>query len=402
MSHTAKPECFIAIACGGTGGHLFPGLAVSDALWHRGSESCLLVSEKAVDQQAVMSADGLEVVKLPAVAFQNRNWFRFLIGFVSSLRICLKNFSNRRPDAVVGFGGFTAVPSILAAKCVGACSFLHESNAIPGRANRLLALLADGIFVGYDAAVPWLHNRSVSRTGTPVRPQFKPLEASACRMALGLDQHRPVMLVMGGSQGATPVNHLVLGALPSLKKRLPNLQYLHLTGPDQKEPVAAEYRAQGLKAVVLPFLTEMELALGAATVAVSRAGASSLAEFSAMRLPSILIPYPRAMDNHQYYNARALMKAGAARQMDQRSATCETLVRHAADILENPGVHERMQQALGAWCFPNAADDIAERILRVLLKGAPVPVPSSSSEAEPETVVNVESRVGRTPSSPQS
>lgn len=402
MIHTDRPAFSIAIACGGTGGHLFPGLAVSDALWQRGSESSLLVSEKEVDQQAVMSADGLEVVRLPAVALQNRNWIRFFMRFAASLRICLRHFSTHRPDAVIAFGGFTAVPSILAAKCVGARTFLHESNAIPGRANRLLAFLVNGIFVGYDAAVPWLHNRSVFRTGTPVRPQFRPSLNSACRIALGLDQNRPVMLVMGGSQGATPVNHLVLGALPGLKKRLPNLQYLHLTGLDQKESVAAEYHALGLKAVVLPFLTEMELALGAATVAVSRAGSSSLAEFSAMRLPSILIPYPRAMDNHQYYNARALMNAGAARQMDQRSATYETLVRHATEILENPGIHERMRQALGALCFPNAADEIAERILRVLLKGGPAPALSKSSETDPDPAVSLETPAGDIPTSRQS
>ncbi|MDA1273941.1 MAG: UDP-N-acetylglucosamine--N-acetylmuramyl-(pentapeptide) pyrophosphoryl-undecaprenol N-acetylglucosamine transferase [Verrucomicrobia bacterium] len=396
------PTFSIAIACGGTGGHLFPGMAVADALWRRGSESFLCVSQKAVDKQAVTSADGFEIVTLPAVALQNRNWFRFLAGFVASLRICMLRFSKRRPDAVIAFGGFTAAPAILAAKCMGSATFLHESNAIPGRSNRILAFLVDEIFVGYEGAVHWFHNRSGVQTGTPVRPQFKPLAPAACRIALGLDQKRPVMLVMGGSQGAAPVNQLVLGALPILKKRLPDVQYLHLTGLTEKEAVAAAYREHGVRAIVLPFLTEMELALGAATVAVSRAGASSLAEFAAMRLPSILIPYPRAMDNHQYYNARALMNAGAARQMDQRSATPETLVRHAVEILENRVVHEQMRQATGGGYSPNAADEIAQRILRILLKGDPMPVPKGAAESEPESTARAPSDEAVVQPAPQS
>jgi UDP-N-acetylglucosamine--N-acetylmuramyl-(pentapeptide) pyrophosphoryl-undecaprenol N-acetylglucosamine transferase len=385
MTAHSGPKFLIAIACGGTGGHLFPGLAVSDALWRRGSESRLIVSQKAVDTQAIMASDALDVIKLPAVALQNRNWFGFLNGFVRSLRVCFRQFSKRRPDAVVAFGGFTAVPAILAGKALGARTFLHESNAVPGRANRMLATLVNEVFVGYDTSRQWFFNRATVQTGTPVRPQFKPIEPSSCRISIGLDARRPVLLVMGGSQGAAAVNRLVLGSLPLLKVQSPNLQYLHLTGSADRDSVAAVYREHGLRAVVRPFLTEMELALGAATVAVSRAGASSLAEFAAMRLPSILVPYPRAMDNHQYYNARALMRAGAARQMDQESATHETLVRNVTEILERDGVCESMRRAVGQWHRPNAADEIAERMLRVLLKGGPVPPPLAGPEGdEPE------------------
>src|SRR5262249_47238080 len=147
----------------------------------------------------------------------------------------------------------------------------------------------------------------------------------SCRLALGLDASRPVLLVMGGSQGASGINELVTQALASLRQAAPELQYLHLTGPSDLEKVQAAYAAQKCPALVRPFLTEMELALGAATLAVSRAGGSSLAELAAMRLPAILVPYPFAADNHQYYNARALSDAGAALLLAQNTATSQTM-----------------------------------------------------------------------------
>ena len=135
---------------------------------------------------------------------------------------------------------------------------------------------------------------------------------------------------MGGSQGAGGINDLILSALPSLGDRASAWQWLHLTGPDDVEKVESAYAARGFKAVVKPFLAEMDLALGAATVAVSRAGASSLAEIAALRLPSLLVPYPAAADNHQFYNAQAFETTGAARLLEQKSATPEKVGRLAA------------------------------------------------------------------------
>src|SRR5438034_2074135 len=152
------------------------------------------------------------------------------------------------------------------------------------------------------------------------------MDAASCRVNLGLDADRPVLLVMGGSQGASAVNHLVSQSLALLSTQSPDLQFLHLTGAGDFKKVGDAYAARKMKAVVRPFLTEMELALGAATVAVSRAGASSLAEMAAMQLPAVLIPYPAAADNHQFYNAKAFADAGAALLLEQTTATASQLV----------------------------------------------------------------------------
>src|SRR5262249_53399736 len=159
-------------------------------------------------------------------------------------------------------------------------------------ANRWLAPLANQIFAGFPKAVRRFHRDNVRVTGTPVRSQFHPRDAAACRRQLGLNPHRPVLLVMGGSQGANGVNELSLRALPTLARLLPELQFLHLTGPNDEKRAHQAYVDNHLEAVIHPFLDQMEIALGAATVAISRAGASSLAEMAAMRLPAILIPYP--------------------------------------------------------------------------------------------------------------
>ena len=361
---TAQAPFQVAIACGGTGGHLFPGLAVGEQLVRRGCAVTLLVSPKDVDQHAVKSASGMQIVTLPAVGLTSGRGLAFMRGFVRSYRAARGRFETGRPAAVLAMGGFTSAPPILAARRLGARTFLHESNTIPGRANRWLARMVDGAFVGFPQAAPRLSNRYVSCIGTPVRPQFQPRDPAACRKALGLDPENPVLLVMGGSQGARGINELVIRTLPLLAKEVPLLQVIHLTGPNDADKVQAACREACLRAVVHPFFAEMELALGAATVAVSRAGASSLAELAAMCVPSVLIPFPEATGNHQFHNARAYEETGAARVIEQRSATPEALSGLVLEMMAGGPGGERMRAALAKWHRPDAAERIAEMIFQ--------------------------------------
>jgi len=379
MTEPGANTPFVAIACGGTGGHLFPGLAVAEQLTARGCAVALLISPKDVDQQAVKSAlecrtplrrdaDGhsrsagsvpgapLEAFTLPAVALQNRNYFSFAGNLLKSLFAAQKIFRRRKPDAVLAMGGFTSAPPVWVGKDFGARTFLHESNTIPGRANRLLARFVDEVFVGFPEAVTRFRGVPQSRikvTGTPVR--------ATCRAALGLEPNRQTILVMGGSQGASGINEMILSALPLLADR--DWQWLHLTGMTGFEKVKQAYATHGFKAVVRPFLAEMDLALGAATAAVSRAGASSLAELAAMRLPSLLVPFPAAADNHQFFNARAFETTGAARLLEQKDATPEKVAALLRELIENEKARTGMQTALARWHAPRAAEQIAENIL---------------------------------------
>ena len=262
MTPSPQPPVRVAIACGGTGGHLFPGLAVADQLVRRGCAAMLLISPKEVDQQAVKGVSGMEIVTLPAVGLKRGGEIAFVRGFIRSYRAAAKLFKSRPPQAALAMGGFTSAPPILAAKRAGARTFLHESNTIPGRANRWLSRVVHRAFVGFPTAAGRLHNRNVTVTGTPVRPCFQARAAADCRAGLGLDPARPVLLVMGGSQGASGINELVLQSLPLLASRAPEWQWFHLTGPADAEKVSQAYAALKLKAVVRPFFARDGAGLG--------------------------------------------------------------------------------------------------------------------------------------------
>jgi UDP-N-acetylglucosamine--N-acetylmuramyl-(pentapeptide) pyrophosphoryl-undecaprenol N-acetylglucosamine transferase len=399
----------IAIACGGTGGHLFPGLAVAEQLVARGCRVTLLISPKEVDQQAVQKISGMEIVTLPAVGLTRGRVIAFASGFIKSYRAAKKHFRTNPPLAALAMGGFTSAPPVLAARSLGAQTFLHESNTIPGRANRWLSRVVNQAFVGFSQAARRLHTRAATTTGTPVRPEFYPRDSAACRAALGLDPALPVLLVMGGSQGATGINNLVIHSLPSFRSaavcaapaaapgnkqhaaagsstttalRSIDLQFLHITGAGDAERVRRAYAEKNLRAIVLPFLAEMHLALGAASVAVSRAGASSLAELAAMRVPSVLVPFPAATDNHQFFNARAFEATGAARLLEQKNATPESLTGLVSEMISNDASREKMKTALANWHAPKAAEQIAETILCAVLRSADSVVRANQAAGE--------------------
>lgn len=279
-------------------------------------------------------------------------------------------------------GGFTAVAPVLAGRGRGGKTFLHESNTVPGKANRWLASRADETFVGFPEAARRLNARRVAVTGTPVRAELRSGDMITSRMELGLQPDRPVVLVMGGSQGASRINHLVMAALPHLTGAHRDWQWLHLAGARDVDMVRAAYAAAGVTAVVHPFLHRMNLALHAATVCVSRAGAASLAELAAVRLPAILIPLPEAADNHQWHNARAYAESGAALLLEQHLATAGNLLRLLQDLTGTAATVGTMRAALAKWDHPGAAENIAGRILRAL--GQPVAA-GNPPAAEPAT-----------------
>jgi UDP-N-acetylglucosamine--N-acetylmuramyl-(pentapeptide) pyrophosphoryl-undecaprenol N-acetylglucosamine transferase len=366
----------VAIACGGTGGHLFPGLAVASELQRRGCKVTLLVSEKEIDRQAVKSAHGFRVLTLPAVGLTRGRVWAFCNGFAQSYFASRRAFRQTRPAIALGMGGFTAAPPLLAARRCGAAVFIHESNSIAGRANRWLSRIADAAFVGFSGARERLKCRTVLVTGTPVRPEFVPGESSESKVALGFEPDLPMVLVMGGSQGAEGINSLVLNGLPYVQRSGIRVQWLHLTGLRNVEAATKAYRDHGLIAQVHAFTDRMHLALSAATLAVSRSGASSLAEIAATQTSAILIPFPHATDNHQWHNAEAFRQSGAAVLIQQRQTSPEALARLVLELLGDQQRRKSMQQALTQWHRPDAAAVISDRMLEYV-QGAPAAIRQS-------------------------
>lgn len=363
MSSLIPHSSHLVIACGGTGGHLFPGVAVGAEWLARGGTVTLVVSEKEIDQVALQGETRFGVLRLPALGSGQGSALQVASSLWSSYTRCRSAFADRTPHAVLAMGGFTSVAPMLAGRRAGAALFLHDSNAIPGRANRWLSLLTDEAFVAFEQAKRCLRTAQVQRTGTPVRPQFvRPDSPAAARVALGLDPSRPVLLVMGGSQGAHGINEALLNSLPALVGGWPELQFLHLTGKADREVVESRYRELSAEAVVLPFLSDIHLALGAADLVVSRAGGSSLAEFAAVQLPPILIPLPSAADDHQTANAQAFSNAGAGIWLPQRRAVDGRLTDCILSLGQEPQKLAQLRTHLAALHVADAAKQIVDRV----------------------------------------
>jgi UDP-N-acetylglucosamine--N-acetylmuramyl-(pentapeptide) pyrophosphoryl-undecaprenol N-acetylglucosamine transferase len=385
MNSPASPLT-VAIACGGTGGHLLPGRAVAQALEAAGVVPRLLVSRKKVDLQLVRDLPPERVTALPAVAGGRRRGIACGWGLLQSLRQCRRTFRRWRPAAVLSMGGFASAAPVLMGRWHGARVFLHEANAVAGRANRRLAWLAREAFVHFPSAAADLPTRHTRVVGMPVRDCFHPRPAAECREALGLDPLRPTLLIMGGSQGAVFLNQAARETLPLLLRREPRLQCIHLVGAtDDVEKTRAAYRARQCPARVEAFLAETHLAMSAADVAVSRAGASSLAELAATRLPAVLVPYPHAADNHQHHNARRFSESGAARVLPQAEATPERLAAEILALLTRPAARDAMRDALTRRHHPHAASVVARHILNAIGGGRLAVTALPPAWAQPET-----------------
>ena len=352
------------IACGGTGGHLFPGLAVAETLHDRGHEVLLLVSEKENDAVGLRDHPEFRREKLPSIGMPSLlspAFPRFLKRGWESLSTCRQLYNRYLPTAVLGMGGFTSATPLLAARLKKIPCFVHESNAIAGRANRFSARWTDKVLLGLRVCESSFPGRECIVTGTPVRRNLgTPLAKAEARVAFGLDPECPTLLVMGGSQGASGINQLIFRAAPFLKEAC--IQIIHLTGERDDNLAAINYQREGVSAHVSPFHHQMEEAYSAADLVVSRAGAASLSELSQFSLPSILIPFPFAADQHQHRNAEAFRDAGAAEFLEEGSTDPEALSLLIRNLFGDERRRERMASAASA-VLPRGASELVADVL---------------------------------------
>ncbi len=355
----------IAIACGGTGGHLFPGLAVAEELRQRGHETLLLVSPKQIDAIALKGAGEQESHALPGIGwpgFLSPRVFTFGLNLLSSWRECGQVYRDFQPTAVVGMGGFTSAVPLLLGRHLHLPTLIHESNAYPGRVTRFIAPWINKTLLGFDGCAHYLRRAHCVVTGTPVRRGLARMDRVVAAEKFGLNPALPIVLIMGGSQGAHGINELVLKTLPLWHQHREEVQFIHLTGQADANIAEINYRRERLTAVVQAFSTEMESFYSLADVVISRSGAASLTELSHYGLPSVLIPYPAAADDHQTYNARIFEKAGASRMLAESKTTPEALHQIVAEMLANHDLRKGMAEAAQKLAGEDAARRVAEEI----------------------------------------
>ena len=352
----------ILIACGGTGGHLFPGIAVGEALCARGHQVMLLISEKQVDAEASAKYSHLRFETVSAIAKPATFSLRmvaFLWKTWSSIRRCKKLLREFGADAVLGMGGFTSLPPVYAGQQLGLKTFIHDSNARPGRANVLTGRFCTQVLLGLDAAKAFFPDLPTVTTGTPVRPEIihLPTREDAAKR-FGLDPAKTTILITGGSQGAQRLNELSAAAAALLPLET---QILHIAGGADFQRVAGIARARP-GYMVLGFCDQMPSAYALADLVIARCGAASLTEIAISGQPSILVPYPFAADDHQTRNAEVFAAAGAGVLVQERDLDAAQLAFLATSILQDLPTYKRMAKAARALAIPDAADRVCAAI----------------------------------------
>jgi UDP-N-acetylglucosamine--N-acetylmuramyl-(pentapeptide) pyrophosphoryl-undecaprenol N-acetylglucosamine transferase len=355
----------VVIAGGGTGGHLYPGVAVARALKAQVPDARVSFAGTAKGLEArVVPQEGFELDVIRSAGLKGKSISALLrgigmlpAGMVDAWRL----LSRRRPHVVLGVGGYSSGPVVLLAALRGTATMVLEQNAVPGFTNRRLAPFVRAAAVTYDATLSYFRGRGFV-SGNPVRPEFMRAADEAASAP-----HPPRLLTLGGSQGSHAINVAMVAAAPELARRCPHLEIVHQTGARDEDWVRDQYDAAGIPARVVNFLDAVAREMKEADVVVSRAGATTLAELAALGRPAVLIPLPTATDDHQRKNAQALAEAGAARLVDQASLAAgpAPLVDAAAGLLESPSARAEMSAAMSRFARPDAAARIVTRLLEL-------------------------------------
>lgn len=358
----------IVVACGGTGGHAFPGLAVAAELKRRGHEVVVWDSGRDIESSVMKSWDG-PVFSTGARQLSPKNAFSIL----ASILRCRKEMKRAKPDALLAMGSYSSLPPVLAARMCKVKVFLHEANTVPGKAVEFLSRFADTVAISFDMTSRYLKDVKTVRTGLPVRAaitegkRFDFIPANAF-----------VVFVTGGSQGAHAVNLLLMDALSMLKTELDKRQQLaglqpqtsnfkplyviHQTGTKDETLVMTEYAKVALPARVHAFENEMANAFASADIVVARAGASTCFELAACGKPAFLIPLPSAMRNHQHFNADAFAAQGAADEGIQAQLAAKQICRYLLEKYDHPEHLARMAEKMKSLATPEAAAKVADLV----------------------------------------
>ena len=312
----------IIIAAGGTGGHLYPAIALAREFLRRDSSTKILFigTSRGVESR-VLAHEGFELALITAKPVMGKGLLDVVqamlslpVGMWQSWQV----LRRRRAGLVIGVGGYTSPTVLVAAALMGIPRVILEPNAYPGLANKVVGPLAQRVFLAFESAAMFFDRRNAQVVGTPIRREFLGQESESQGTVKGNGRH---LLIFGGSQGAQAINSAVLEALPLLMARVPTLTITHQTGEGDYERVREGYRALGISANVVSFLYDMPTALRTADVVVARAGAMTIAELTACGKPAILIPLPTAIYDHQMKNARAMEAAGGAVVLPQSDLT---------------------------------------------------------------------------------
>lgn len=348
----------IVVACGGTGGHSFPGLAVAEELVRRGHEVAVWTSGRAIESSVFQSWKGATFTT-GARQLSPRNAFAIL----RSVLRCRREMKRFRPDALLAMGSYSSLPPVLAARSRGVPVVLHEANTVPGRAVDFLSKFARVVAISFGETAQYLPKVRTVRTGLPVRAGI-----SSGRRFESIPADAFVVFVTGGSQGAHAVNLLASEALSLMKAELDSrgasrqLYVIHQTGVDDEGVVMGAYARVALASRVQAFEREMADAFASADIVIARAGASTCFELAVCAKPALLVPLPSAVRDHQHYNAEAFASVGAADEGVQSKLAPHQLCRYLLDKYDHPERLSTMAEKMKSLALPDAASTVADLV----------------------------------------
>jgi UDP-N-acetylglucosamine--N-acetylmuramyl-(pentapeptide) pyrophosphoryl-undecaprenol N-acetylglucosamine transferase len=359
----------IIISGGGTGGHIFPALAIADEIKRRNEAADILFigAEGKMEMEKVPQA-GYPIVGLPIVGFQRKLTLKNLLLPIKLLQSLLKAFvviRRFKPELVIGVGGYASGPTLQMAQLLGVPTLLQEQNSFPGKTNQLLARKAKAICVAYPEMAKFFEASKIQLTGNPVRAALlQNLDAKKQEAAefFGLDASKPTLFVMGGSLGARTLNNALRSALSVFAQS--DVQVIWQCGKSFEQELLNFQQTLPKNVKVFPFIQRMDLAYAIATVIVSRAGALSVSELALVAKPAILVPSPNVAEDHQTKNARALVERSAALLVTDAQAQ-EKLVPLALALLQDPAQQQALSEAMKTMALPNATKEIVDACLKV-------------------------------------
>lgn len=355
----------VIIACGGSGGHIFPGIALACELAKK-NDILIVCSSKPLDAEILKrSGYNFEIIPYNPFVFtlSPLRIFLFLVklikGSISSVKLLLKF----RPDCVVGFGGFVSGPVIFAAWLLRIPRIIHEQNLIAGLANRVEALFANRVAVSFEDTKRFFNKYKAIKVGNPVRGNFLNLDKAHSRDRFGLDRDRFTLFIAGGSQGSSFLNNIAIEALKLMDHgQKKTLQVIHITGRTDYQSVKQIYIKENIKSKPIPFLDEIDRAYTASDLVIARAGATTIAELTYFAKPSILIPYPERRV-HQIENAHFLSNNNAAMTIEEKDLNAEGMKDLILDLIKDAEKLKGMSKNSKRLSNPSAASLLAEEVL---------------------------------------
>jgi len=364
MSRNTPEQTRILLAGGGTGGHIYPGVALAKEFLNRGCFDCLMVVTSKDMDRHIMESEHLRYTTLPIKGLHQglnagriADVYHLALSFARTWRI----IASYRPDAIIGLGAYVSFPAISIGKIKGITTFIHEQNLVPGKVNLLLGRWIDGIFTSFPQTGSHFPAHKVRMLGNPLRSIPSHIDMKKGRSARGLKPDLMTLLVVGGSRGAHAINLNAMDAFSILKSQGVAFQVIHQTGNEDHDRVARWYAGEGIRAMTGSFFDDMMEMYLLSDLVIARAGAGTLAELTATGTPALLIPYPYAKADHQTTNAMAMVNAGAARMIRECELSGRGLADEIGRLLDAPETLRHMARASRMLGMPHAAREICDQ-----------------------------------------